>query len=504
MGYWNTDLKEKMSRYKKKTGENKTGLTVTGYIILAIELVFSVIFEVLIVRAALLPALYEVLIGVVLAALLFVMWLLIRKNYKRVRYIIGDIISLLLSAAMIVGSLAVGDLTSALKTITDTTEEVTRVGVYVRADDSAETIQDAADYPFGILESRLREDTDNAISQIEEEISDSISTSEYTGMSDLADALLSEEVDAMIISEDFVEMLTEAEGYEDFEDEVREIASYEWVTIVASEDSEDSSEDSSAQTNPEDCFIMYISGIDTYGSVSTKSRSDVNILAAVNTSTREILLVSTPRDYYVELSISDGEKDKLTHAGIYGVNVSMETLEMLYDINIDYYFRINFTGFEDLIDALGGITVDSEYSFEVGDHTFVEGENYLDGEAALAFARERYSFSSGDRQRGENQMAVIEGVIDKLLTPAILQNFSDILDGLEGSFETDMSYDYLSDLVQMQLSEGGSWNVTSYSVDGTGTYAATYSMNQSLYVMIPDESTVEEAQSLINEVLSGE
>jgi LCP family protein required for cell wall assembly len=160
---------------------------------------------------------------------------------------------------------------------------------------------------------------------------------------------------------------------------------------------------------------VYISGMDTWGHISVASRSDVNILAAVNPQTKQILLVSTPRDYYVPLSISGGAKDKLTHAGIYGIDVSEDTMEMLYDVDIDYYFKLNFSGFEGLIDAMGGITVWSDYDFTVDPiKHYVVGENQLTGLEALAFARERHAFAGGDRQRGTNQMNVIQSVIDKM------------------------------------------------------------------------------------------
>ena len=497
-----------MKKTAKNKKQSKKALTVLGIVIAAIQLLLSALFCVFLIRADLLPVLYNVIIMVVLAGLIVLVYFLIRRNYMRVRYFVGLIVSILISLILVVVNIAVNDLTGTLQTITDSTEETTRIGVYVRADDSAETISDAADYEFGIMSNLLLEDTNNAIEQIEAELEQEISVTKYEGMSSVADALLSEDCDAIILSEDFIDMLTEVEGYEDFDEQVKEIASYEWTEVVVlTEDDEEEEEEEDEETETvgrEGVFIMYISGIDTYGSVSTKSRSDVNILAVVNTNTHQVLLVSTPRDYYVELSISNGVKDKLTHAGIYGVSVSVDTLEMLYDTEIDYYFRINFTGFEELIDALGGITVYSQYSFSTGSYSFSSGYNYLDGTAALAFARERYSFASGDRQRGKNQMAVIEGVIDKLTSTAILNNFSGILEGLEGSFETNMPYSELSALVKQQLSDGGSWDVVTYSVDGTGTYSTTYSMNQSLYVMVPDESTVSTAKELINSVLANE
>ena len=186
--------------------------------------------------------------------------------------------------------------------------------------------------------------------------------------------------------------------------------------------------------------------------------------------------------------------------------MSMDTLAMLYGIDIDYYFRVNFTGFEKIIDALGGITVVSDYTFdsknEAGYH-FDQGENYMDGAAALAFCRERYSFATGDNQRGKNQLAVIRGVLNKCLSTDMLLNYTQVLAAVEDSFETSVPYDVLSSLVRSQLGSGGSWNIVSYSVTGTGDNQVPYSMSQSVYVMIPDESTVATAKELIQTVLDG-
>ena len=185
----------------------------------------------------------------------------------------------------------------------------------------------------------------------------------------------------------------------------------------------------------------------------------------------------------------------------------MDTLGMLYDQDINYYFRLNFAGFINIIDALGGITINSDYDFtsqNVAGYHFNQGENFVNGEQALAFARERYAFQEGDRQRGKNQLAVIEGVINKALSPELLKNYSSVLAGVEGSFETNVPYDMLASLVRKQLNDGGSWNIVSYSVDGTGDTQKPYSMSQKAYVMVPDQETVDQAKDLMNKVRNGE
>ena len=189
-----------------------------------------------------------------------------------------------------------------------------------------------------------------------------------------------------------------------------------------------------------ECFNVYISGIDTEGDVTAKSRSDVNIIMSINPVTHQVLLLSTPRDYYVPLSISNGVKDKLTHAGNYGIKMlSMDTLEMLYDIKLDLIlFDWNFTGFVDIIDALGGIDVVSDYSFSTHGYSYSEGLNSnLSGIQALWSARERHAFAEGDNQRGRDQMKVIEAVIKKAQSSALLNNYDEIFANISKSFQTE-------------------------------------------------------------------
>lgn len=259
-------------------------------------------------------------------------------------------------------------------------------------------------------------------------------------------------------------------------------------------------------------FVIYLSGVDTRGELTEKARSDVNILAVVNPQTKRVALINTPRDYYVDLA-GTNSKDKLTHAGLYGVETSMATLGNLYGVNVDHYIRINFAGFINIIDALGGVDVYSDQAFtSVGSPgyydptTFVEGWNHLDGKAALAFARERHAFASGDIQRGINQMKVIDAMLNKIKSPAILMGFSKIMDSASDCFVTSFSQDQISALVRMQLSDFASWDIESYTVTGSsGTSTQCYSAKgQKLYVMKPDDSSISKAKEMIASVLGGE
>lgn len=251
-------------------------------------------------------------------------------------------------------------------------------------------------------------------------------------------------------------------------------------------------------------FVVYFSGIDVWGWTDTKSRSDVNIIAAVNTNTRHIQLINTPRDYYVEMPISNGAKDKLTHAGLYGVENSMATLSMLYDIDIDYYLRVNFSGFEAIIDEMGGVDVYSEYDFTVDPiKHYTEGYNHLTGLEALAFVRERHAFSSGDNQRGRNQMALLNAMIQKVCSADFLANHDKIIEDLTDMYRTNIPDDVIAGLIFNQLLNNETWTVDSYAVTGTGGTETTYSTPDSAgYVMIPNDADVEQAKELLQSVLT--
>ena len=447
----------------------------------------------------------EVLLGLV-GLVLYITW----QGKGKVKMTVGIILAVIFTLLF---SLIAGYGWTALKTfenISNAPTETVHVGIYVRSDDTNDYDSVAAEYTYGILQTIDRESTDKAMQELNANLGKQVDYREYQNLPALIDALLNKEVDAIILNEAFLHMLEEMIGYEEKMSQLRE-AVYHKVEIErpveeSTETPVDSGTGESVEKLPidEKAFVLYISGIDATGKASYRSRSDVNILAVVNPTTRQILLVSTPRDYYVPLSISDGVRDKLTHAGNYGVKVSKDTMAMLYDINIDYYFKVNFSGFKTIIDALGGVTVNSEVSFSRYGYTFVKGLNEMNGDMALVFCRERYSLAGGDRQRGRNQMSMIKAVIDKLISPALLTNYTEVLKSIEDNFETNVPMSVVGDLVSSQLKNGGSWNIQTYSVDGTGDYQIPYSMGQEAYVMWPNQTTVECAKALIQSVLTGQ
>ena len=257
-----------------------------------------------------------------------------------------------------------------------------------------------------------------------------------------------------------------------------------------------------------DSFNVYISGIDTYGPISSVSRSDVNIIMTVNRETKKILLTTTPRDSYVP--IADGgnnQKDKLTHAGIYGVDASIHTLENLYGIDLNYYARLNFTSFLKLIDLLGGVDVynDQEFTAHTNGKFYSVGNVHLDSEQALGFVRERYSLADGDRDRGRNQQKVIVAILQKLTSTEALKNYDGIIKGLQDSIQTNMPLETMMKLVNAQLESGGTYKINSQDLKGTGRMdLPSYAMPENnLYMMEISDSSLESVKAAINDVIEG-
>ena len=479
---------------------------IPGAVITIIVIMLSVVFMGLLAMTKMIPTIYMLIIGIVLAVIAAIIWLLVWHTRYTGRFIGGTVLAVIMIAILAFGGFYINKTRSAISNISGETTEVTQMAVYVKSDDAADSVEATAGYTYGILSSLDRENTDGAVAHLNSEFGTEVQTKEYAGLTELADGILNGEVNAMLLNSGYLSVYEDMDGYTDFSTKIKEVGTVDVESTIQSAE-ESTPIEPITTANGGKVYTIYLSGIDTRGEMTAKSRSDVNIIATVNTDTHEILLVSTPRDYFVPLSISGGAPDKLTHAGIYGIDVCMDTLGMLYDIDINYYFRINFGGFVKVIDALGGITVNSDYDFDskniLGYH-FNKGENYVNGEQALIFARERYAFQEGDRQRGKNQMEVIRGVVKKALSPEILTSYSSILSSLDGCFGTNITYEEIAQILQQQLTNGGDWTIVSYSVDGTGATEKPYSMSQKAYVMVPDYNTVDKAKSLMEKVRNGE
>ncbi len=399
---------------------------------------------------------------------------------------IGGLLLLLAAAMAVVQFFRVKD---TLEEITQPSVPIRELGVYVLEDDPAQELKDTAGYSYGALKD------EEGLTLLGQALGEEPAWEEYPTAFALADALRKGECRAVLLEEAYQRSISDARGYEWTETGMRKVGSLqvekeEMVSLATPEGEQES-------------FLLYLSGNDTFGDVSTLSRSDVNILAAVNIRTKKMTLVATPRDFYVSFSQTGGAKDKLTHAGIYGVEASVDALENLYGLDISYYLRMNFTGFVEVVDALGGVSVYSDREFTVENiRTYEEGYNQLTGIEALAFARERMSFPEGDYQRAKNQMEVIRAVAEKASSPALLENLSKVLDAVEGNFQTNLPRDQI---LALAPALAGDWEISSYTTSGWSDYRETYSMpGAELYVILPDEASVEEAASLLKETLEGE
>lgn len=500
---------------KKNIRNRIPGILITVLLALALAL-----FMAILVKTQLLPTKFLLLAGGIFLLFAVCVFLLTMNARRTGSLIVGCIMTVVLLVVLMAGTPYLMKAVNTLDSITNVEVEVADVGVFVAQDSAAAELADLTGGSIGIMDVLDQENTDKALETIQGQIG-TVQVQEYAGLGELVDGVLQGEIDAAVFNTAYLGLLLDMEGYADAAAQLREIYTFQAESVIQSVVENQNKGDNwnildifnneepaqgGEQVKQDRVFTMYISGIDSRSGLIAKSRSDVNIIATVNVDTRQVLLVSTPRDFYVPLPISNGKPDKLTHAGIYGIDVSIGTLEMLYDTEIDYYFRVNFSGFEKIIDALGGITVESPKAFTAvgGEYSFKKGENKLDGAKALAFARERYAFADGDRQRGKNQMAVIKAVINKAMSPAILTGYTGIMESVSGSFETSMPYDKIAELVRDQLDKGGSWNIVSYSVDGTGDSKKPYSLSTKAYVMIPDQETVNTAISKMNQVKNGE
>lgn len=488
------NTKEKQKKERKNRISRNVGLALA-----AVQAVASLVFMVALFMLNMLPATYLMVIGILL--LLFCGIILASQFFSKKNAVTAKVLSVLISLILIVGSYFLFKATGALSQITSGDYKLDNVVVAVLADDSAEDLKDASDYKFGVQYQMKGEQITETLDAINKELGTDVQTVEYQSLAEQAEALHNGDVDAIIYNEGYTGILEEA--FEGYSDNTKVIYTYSIKSKV-----ENMSADVSVK---DDTFSVYISGIDVYGPIETNSRSDVNIIAVVNPTTHQILLVTTPRDYYVEIpGVTGGQKDKLTHAGIYGVDASMAALSNLYDTELDFYARVNFTSLIQMVDALGGVDVESEYAFTTSldsglEMNVVQGTNHFNGKQALAFSRERMNVPGGDNQRGKDQQAVITAMIKKMISPAILTGANGIINSVSGNVETNMSMEQIQDLIKQQLADGASWNIKSLAAEGTGDSQYCYSYSGApLYVTQPDQASIDTIKAAINAVENGE
>lgn len=492
----NNELTLKGRKRKKRARS-----TVIGLFLVLIQIILTAMFLVRLFNLNVLPIKYIAMVVVILLLITLYNFL---SQFSKTK-IVGKFLAVLLSVVTCLGFMFSDKLYLTLSAISDSTIKTDIVDVIVLKSDSANSITDTLDYTYGYNTSDNSTVLTRAISDINKENNSDIKTSEYNSWDDTINALYkNKDIQAMIVTESMRSTL--AEQYEDFDSKTKIVGTVKITTEIKL-----SSSDKKVNDEP---FIVYLSGNDEYGEVSSTGRSDVNILAIVNPKTRQVLLVSTPRDSYIEISNSNGKTglDKLTHAGNAGIEYSISALENLYGISVDYYVKVNFTGCVKIVDALGGITINSEVEFENGrdaapkTYHFNIGENECDGEKTLAFVRERQAFKNGDFQRGRNQEAAIQAIINKATSPQILQSYSTVLDAVSSMMLTNMPPSTMTALIRGQLSDSTPWNVQSYSITGKSgglKNCTVYGLKNASVVEL-DDSSVSLAQDMINKICNGE
>lgn len=464
----------------------------------------------ILITSGLLPRKYLGIVAaaVIVALLITVLFACTKSGAVRT---VGNVLAIFVCGMLVFGMVYLNQIMKTLNSVAGSDTEVKIIAVFVKADNVAMSIEETQGYRFGVYEGSDGEQIDEAIESVKQANADTELISEnYGSPLEIAQALMDGKIDAAICNKAYMEILDEV--IVDFSAKSRIIFEKAFEMATADTSGEAGAEDAAGGKEKErtslteEPYTILISGIDVSGPISTTSRSDVNILMTVNPLTHQILLTTTPRDYYVYIpGISGNERDKLTHAGIYGVKASMRTLEDLYGIEISDYIRINFDSLIRLVDALGGVDVYSEFDFKSGEYSFNKGTNHLNGEQALAFCRNRYAFASGDEQRGKNQMLVLTAIINKLMSPALLKNPSGVLDVVGSSMQTSISSNEITDAIAWQLDTGADWSISRQSVTGTGDSDQTFSMKGiDLYVMWPDEDSVSKASDEIREVMDTE
>ena len=468
-------------------------------VILGIQVIASLALIGIIFKLGALPMQYAMIVIAIVVLLCLGTFFLMKPSKKKgtgkVRNIIGKLVSILLSVALLFGTLSIAQGTSVLDAITGANIQTQRYSVVVLKDSSYKQLSDLKNETVETVSSVDEENAQKAIEAMQKEES-SIQTKDIDSYSKMANDLYDENTKAILVNESYYAII-EAE-HEDFQNDTRVIWSF---------DIEEKIKDISKNVNvTKEPFIVYISGIDTSGPVSTVSRSDVNMIVTVNPTTKQILLTSIPRDYYVTLA-NKGQKDKLTHSGLAGIDNTVETMENFLGIDINYYARVNFTSLIKMVDALGGITINNDVAFTGYNGTyFAKGNISIDGDEALEYSRERHAFGAGDNERVFHQQIIIMGMLNKMMSPAVITNYSSVLNAIEGCFETNMSSREITSLIQMQINDMSSWNMVQKQFSGHGVMqtGGAYMPGRKLYYMIPDDESVSENVAAIKSVLNGE
>ena len=458
------------------------------YLILAIFIIINIFF---IYYLDIIPINYIYLLIGILTILFFISYFFINRKNKLLS-ILGILVFIIIFTSNILGSFIIVRTNSFFNSITNKIEEINNYNIIVLNDSKYKDLENIKDKEIGII------NNDNNYNDIIEQVNNLVDCNikNYDNIIYLINDLINKKIDGIIISDSYISIIND--NIDNFKDDIKIIKT---ISIKSKEELVLEEKDVSLNS-----FNVYISGIDTYGDINRVSRSDVNMIASININNNKILLTNIPRDMYVPLVGMNDNMDKLTHAGIYGINTSIGTLENFLDIKIDYYVRINFNTLVSIVDYLGGIDVYSDYNFKAGRRYYNVGMNYnLSGKEALEFARNRYAFRDGDRQRGRNQQKVIEAIVEKVTKSRDINTYLNLVSALEKSFETNMDKETITKFIKMQIENNYSWNIEMNDVNGFDSMNYTYSYPwQMLYVMLVDENSLNLAKEKINSVLEEE
>lgn len=469
-------------------------------VILGIQVITTVVLLFFIFKLNILPTTYAVMVGMILVLLGFINYALMKPNKKehhrktKPREIIGKVLSLILSVLMVFGSVMINKGYSTLDDITNSNTKSTHYAIVVlkssKIDSLSELQNESIEY---CLQYDKEKDMNQVIAEAKKKES-SLNFDVAMTYSKLGDDLYNNTVNAILINTAYNGMFED--NHPDFQNEIKEI----WTSDIETKVKDFSTRVSVTNTP----FIIYISGIDTYGSITTVSRSDVNMIVTVNPNTKKILLTSIPRDYYVTLA-NMKKKDKLTHSGIAGPENTVKTMSNFIGIDINYYARVNFTSLITMVDALGGITIDVDREFYENGHTYSTGLQHMNGEQALEFSRERHSFADGDNVRVKHQQDVLMAMLNKMMSSAVITNYTSVLTAVSGCFETNMASSDITDLIKMQINDNASWTFKQKQFTGTGVMqtGGAYMPDSKLYYMIPNDDSVKENLQAIKDVLNG-
>ena len=478
----------------KKT-QNKSIFKNAGFCFILIYALLTLGVIIQAVTVNVLPMKFLIPIILVLLLLFLAMYYLqMGRNVNRINKVLGKILIIILSVVLGFGNWYLFSTGSAFSRMTSG-KDVSVVSIVVMKDSSIKKVNDLNEKKLGTMSMGDIETQDKAIADLKKDLGSEPTTVKYNSYKDFGDDLYEGKVDAILLNEGSRGMFED--NHSDFDQKTRVVKQYTYKS-----EAKDISKNVNVTKDP---FNVYITGMDTFGTITTISRSDVNMIVSINPKTHQILMTGIPRDFYVPQTCQGNQSDKLTHTGIYGVECTISSVENFMNTELNYYARVNFSSVVDIVDALGGITIESPFSFITGTGVQInQGTNNLNGEQTLAFVRERKNLPDGDRERSRNQMRAVEAMINKAISPSIITNYSSIMNAVSGSFQTNMSQKEMTDFIKQQLNDMKGWDIKQIQVSGSGTTLYSPANGFNSYVMVPNEATVENAKKLIDKIDSGE